>query len=232
MYKYPLVTVITLIMLSPGLPAGAADQSLDEIRNTAIELVRSRLNAADADMEISARPLDQRLRLAPCSAPLQAFVPNSRELTANSLIGVRCNDSRPWSIYVSVTIRIYRDVATATRSLPQNHILTGQDIVLQRQDINRFSGAYLSVPEALIGKQLKRPVQLGKPILTHMLKNPRLIQRGQLVTLLARNSSVEVRMEGKALMDGAAGERIRVTNLRSNRVLEGVLIEDGTVLVN
>lgn len=64
-----------------------------------------------------------------------------------------------------------------------------------------------------------------------MLEAPRLVRKGDLVTLLAEIAGVNVRMTGKALADGAAGTSIQVSNLSSQRVIEGTVIAEGVVKV-
>jgi flagella basal body P-ring formation protein FlgA len=55
------------------------------------------------------------------------------------------------------------------------------------------------------------------------------IIRGQKVWLIAASPYLVVRMTGKALQDGAPGERIQVENTRSKRVVEGIVGNDGSV---
>ena len=43
--------------------------------------------------------------------------------------------------------------------------------------------------------------------------------------------AVAVRMAGIALSDGARGERVRVKNLSSKRILDGIVSSENTVLV-
>jgi flagella basal body P-ring formation protein FlgA len=50
-----------------------------------------------------------------------------------------------------------------------------------------------------------------------------IVRRGQEVTLLSSSGAVEVRANGRAMIDGAAGSRIQVQNLGSMRVVEGVV---------
>ena len=59
-----------------------------------------------------------------------------------------------------------------------------------------------------------------------------LVRRGQRVTVLAQGRGIQVRTNGKALGDAAKGERVRVENTTSRRVVEGVAIADGVVRVN
>jgi flagellar basal body P-ring formation protein FlgA len=58
-----------------------------------------------------------------------------------------------------------------------------------------------------------------------------LIRRGQNVTLAASSAGIEVRAPGLALADAAAHQRVRVQNLYSLKVVEGVADTDGVVRV-
>jgi flagella basal body P-ring formation protein FlgA len=60
---------------------------------------------------------------------------------------------------------------------------------------------------------------------------PELVVRGQTVTLVAGSPGVEVRMQGKALASGAEGDRLMVSNLRSGRRVEGIVLSDGSVQI-
>ena len=83
-----------------------------------------------------------------------------------------------------------------------------------------------------IGQETTRPIQLGRPLLSNLLKAPTIIRRGQTISMLAKQSTFEVRSMGESLMDGAVGERIKVRNSRSKRIVEGVITKNGVVFVN
>ncbi|NNE63328.1 MAG: flagellar basal body P-ring formation protein FlgA, partial [Gammaproteobacteria bacterium] len=65
-----------------------------------------------------------------------------------------------------------------------------------------------------------------------MVEKPRIISRGQRVTILARVGGMEVRTSGKALAHGAAGERIAVQNIKSRQKLEGTVLASGEVKID
>jgi len=60
---------------------------------------------------------------------------------------------------------------------------------------------------------------------------PRLIKRGEIVTLKIMTPFMQITTKGRALQDGAHGESVRVTNTRSKKIIEGVVIESGVVRV-
>ena len=61
---------------------------------------------------------------------------------------------------------------------------------------------------------------------------PAAIKQGQQVTLLCEAGGIAVRADGKALANGASGERIKAENLQTHRVVEGVVHGDGVVEIN
>jgi flagella basal body P-ring formation protein FlgA len=51
------------------------------------------------------------------------------------------------------------------------------------------------------------------------------------VTLVAHAAGFEVRAPGKAMADASANQRVRVQNLNSLKIVEGLADNDGTVRV-
>lgn len=49
--------------------------------------------------------------------------------------------------------------------------------------------------------------------------------------LIASVGTMEVRMAGKALADATKGQRIRVQNISSKRIVEGIVDSSGTVRI-
>jgi len=54
------------------------------------------------------------------------------------------------------------------------------------------------------------------------LLGTRAVQRGQTVTLVADAGGMSVRMAGRALSDGLINQRVRVENLSSGKIVEGI----------
>jgi flagella basal body P-ring formation protein FlgA len=78
-------------------------------------------------------------------------------------------------------------------------------------------------PAELEGRTVRRPLAAGTTLSVDMFTPDLVVRRGQSVTLLSAAGSVEVRANGKAMIDGATGARIQVQNLSSLRVVEGVV---------
>jgi flagella basal body P-ring formation protein FlgA len=71
----------------------------------------------------------------------------------------------------------------------------------------------------------------GTAVTADALAAALLIHRGQTVTLAANAGGIEVRAPGRALADASARQRVRVQNLDSLKVIEGIAETEGVVRV-
>jgi len=207
----------------PGVKAATPHHSLDDIKSTAREFVLSTLPEQTFEFTVVTEKLDPRLRLNPCQSPLQAWYPGQGRRAGNITVGIRCTDDNPWSIYVPVKVNYYEEIVVANRPLQRGSIIAREDLRLEKKNLSFHTSNYFTDLDKVVGRELVHSLQMGYAISDRDLKLPVIIKRGQKVTLLARTDSYEVRMEGKAMTDGVAGQRIKVRNNRSQRVVEGVV---------
>lgn len=184
------------------------------------------------DAEITTGKLDSRLKLRKCDKYLQAYLPKGSRETGKTTIGVKCAGSTPWSLHVPVTISVYRNILVANRQLQKDAILAVSDLKLEKHDLADMPYGYLEDKDSVTGMKLKRRVMAGAVLTPAMLKKPRIVSRGQNITILAQSGRMAVRMAGKALENGAAGDRIKVKNIKSGKKLEGVISDAGEVEVD
>ena len=105
-------------------------------------------------------------------------------------------------------------------------------MILVEKDLSRIKYGYFTKIEHLVGKQLKRRIPQNKIIKVNYVKSPTLIKRGEIVSIVAENNGYSVKMSGTAMADGIYGERIRVKNLSSKRIIEGTVKKAGIISIN
>ena len=223
-----LITVAGYIQFAVAEPAL---HPLDDIRDAAQEFVSRDLGATDEATRIQVGRLDPRLRLARCGSALQvAYQSQSVKLT-NTTVKVACSGPKPWSLYVPVSIERYEKVVILARPVAPGGTLTRADVRMDERSVNGLVSGYFTHADEVVGKQMRRSLGVGQALTRLAVLAPKLVSRGERVVMLAGTRGLEVRVQGTALMDGAAGDRIRVRNERSRRVVEGILAPDGTVRV-
>lgn len=204
----------------PDYPAW---QPIAEITAAAENYLRQAAGQDPGHLAPAAGYLDPRLRLPRCTTPLEASTGPGSKLSGRVVVGIRCTGAKPWKIYLPVHVAVMQNVLIARNSMPRGHLIGPDDVELARRDVSGLVGGYLSQTGDAAGHRLKRAVAQGVVITVPLLQADVLIKRGQTVTLTARNHSINISMSGKALMDGAANQRIRVENTGSGRVVEGLV---------
>lgn len=219
-----LVALLSLLPLTPALAVDAV-QAPDSLRRAAMVAVQ----AANPQLRVSALPLDERLRLPACGQALQATPEPVRG--GQVRVAVACAAPSAWTVYVGVRISDLRPVLTLARSAARGQALEGALLTLQERDVTALPFGYFSSPAELAGMQLRRAATAGAVITPDLVEAPKLVRRGDLVTLVGRSGAIEVRSQGKALKDGGRGERIPVENSSSRRVVEGRISASGEIEV-
>ena len=182
--------------------------------------------------EIKEGKLDSRLKLNKCNKPLRAFLPKGSRTLGRTTVGVKCTGSKPWSLHVPVTISIYKKVLVAARTLQKGGILKEADIKLVRHDLASLAHGYFETKDSGIGLKVKKRALAGDVLTPSMLKRPKVIKRGQKISIMAELGNMEVRMMGEAMSDGAIGDRIKVMNLKSRQKLDGIVVTSAEVKID
>ncbi len=194
----------------------------------ALELSRDQApNGASVSVRTSS--IDPRLRLAACAVEPEAFSPQNIRPGGTLSIGVRCPTSPSWSLYVPVQVEVAAEVLVLATGRARGEALSANDLRLERQDLSRLNGGYMTDIEDAQDMVLRRAVRPGTVLTSSMIERPRLIQRGQRVRLIAGAGSLTVSGEAEALGDAAEGDRVRVRSLASRRIVEGVVDAQGHV---
>lgn len=220
-----------------SMPAGAVEPQGEAIENPAAIRAAARAfvegqlarTSGVASLEVGA--LDARLRLVRCARALRAELPPGMTLQGRSTIGVSCSTPVHWMIYVPVTVERQIPVLVLRHAVQRGSLLTGADVGIEKRRIEGLGAAYLESPTELQGRALRRTLPAGTTLTIDMFEPDAVVHRGQEVTLLAGTAAIQVRALGRALEDAASGARLKVENLSSMKVVEGVAQPSGIVRV-
>ena len=190
-----LVAAIALAV--SGAVAAQDIEPVDTIRVKAESFVKSQMPREANVASVTAGTLDSRLRLARCTSGMHAQIPTGMSMQARTMVGVACDGPVRWMVYVPVTV--------------------------ESRKVTGLSTAYLTSENDLLARTVQRPLPMGTTLTMDMFKPDLVIKHGQEVTLVAAAGGIEVRATGRALADAAGGTRLKVQNLSSLKVVEGVV---------
>lgn len=220
--------IMMLIALSTAVPAVDDDvQPVESIRAAAEAFVLSQYN--DENVSARAGRLDSRLRLAHCDQPLSTFAATAAAAGGSQSVGVRCDGSKNWTIYVPVKLSRTVEVVVLARTVQRDTLLAPEHLATIARDVAGLSSGFFTRAEELIGHRVKRSAAAGTVLTPALVHRPPLIERGDRVTLASGSSAVAVSAPAEALAAGRRGERLRVRNLSSGKVVEAVVVSRGRV---
>ena len=96
------------------------------------------------------------------------------------------------------------------------------DLKVEQHDISELPLGFLDDPAIAVGLIASRPIAGGRVHHQSAAGRSKAVQRGQSVTLVADAGGISVRMAGRALSDGLMNQRVKVQNLSSGKIVEGI----------
>jgi flagella basal body P-ring formation protein FlgA len=224
--------LLTLLLAGPASAAGdAATQSHQSIRAAAEGHALAAADGLPGRAEVEVGSLDSRLRLTACDRPLETYDSPNGLSGGRGVVGVRCDGSKPWKLYVPVRIALMDEVVVNRRPLVRGQSVRAEDLQLSEVDTSGLHKAYFTRIEDVVGLRAKRAVTNGTTLHAGLLQRAKLVRRGSQVEIVAITDGLDVRMRGKALADGGRGDRIQVKNQNSGRVITGTVTGSGVVNV-
>jgi flagellar basal body P-ring formation protein FlgA len=205
-------------------------QSLDSIYEFVKETIARNINPS-TEYEVSVLPLDSQLKLPECTKPLEVFRATDLIKAGRASIGVRCNAEKKWSIFTSAVIKAYESVIVLTQPIQRGEIITRQHLAIEKRDVSKTRGDFITQAEQVENKQAARNMPAGTILGLRSFVEPPLVKRKDKITISTAQPGFNIRISGIAMMDGVKGQLIKVKNESSGRIISGTVIEPGLVLV-
>ncbi|MDO9104269.1 MAG: flagellar basal body P-ring formation chaperone FlgA [Methylovulum sp.] len=184
-----------------------------------------------ADYGINIVPLDSQLQLPECTQPLEAFAVAEHIKAGRVSMGVRCSAGQKWSLYVSALISVYENILVLAQPLQRGEIITPAMLVSERREVSRLREDYFTQAQQVENKQAARPLAAGSILSLRNISEPLAVKKGDKVLIRSTHTGLSITMGGLAMMDGVKGQRIRVKNENSGRIINATVIETGLVTV-
>jgi flagella basal body P-ring formation protein FlgA len=130
-----------------------------------------------------------------------------------------------------VPVKSYQDVLVLSKPVRRNEVIRAEHLVTKTRDIASLQQGYLLDPVEVINKQAARNLAAGSVLNKLSYEELTLIKRGERVNIQSGKDGLQISAAGTAMTDGAKGERIKVKNITSQRVIQAVVVDAGVVSV-
>lgn len=222
--------------------AGAAAVLL---KSRAQDLVPARLAEALFDNLVAAMPWDPartdieiqpvRLRAALPEGEItyQWILPARWDFSGTATIQavILVNGQAVEQIPCRVTITPLVPVAVTADHIPRGKRLESTHISWEEIPLNSRPADAVTTLEEIVGQVARRTLLKGTILTARTLDAPRIIRKNQTVSVEMNQGGVLLQTRARALADARAGDRLLCANLSSRQQFEGMVREDGLVIV-
>lgn len=167
-------------------------------------------------------PIPPHVQLPRCTDAVRPSVGPAPHMNDRVLVELRCQGVTAWHLYVPVRIVGTAAVAVAAHAIIAGSVLAANDLRVEQHDMTELPPGYLDDPAIAVGRTAARPISEGTVLSNQQLVASKAVLRGQTVTLLADSGGIRIQMAGRALTDGMVNQRVRVQNLSSGKIVEGI----------
>lgn len=226
-----LTALLSLTLSASALGDQAASNAIStEVKRYLEDFHEGRLQA-DQRIEVSVGYIDPRLNLPNCGSGLSTSLNGNQQGFGKLQVKVSCSGEQPWTKYVAAEVSLFAEVLVATENIRRGTMIESRHLRLMETNLAMLRRTPVADRNLVIGMELKYPLTSGSAFSLEGLSSPMLVERGDLVQLLAESKNLKIRQQGEALQDGALGKVINVRNSSSELVIQAEVIGTGRVKV-
>lgn len=230
-----------------GLPR---DTGLDfpqrlEVSRKTVTIAKERIAEIAAEWVLARVPWDQEnVRVAKVQANTAVVLPQGRvtyqvkspgkldflntiALSVQFLVDGQAV-KRAW---VTLNLEVIAPVVVVRKPMGRYQPIESQDVTVVLKDLAKLPSGYFTDPAEVIGKRVKRTVYGNTVLREDLVELPPLVNRGDVVTIIAEAGALRITARGEVKAKGRKGERISVVNLDSRKRVSARVLDARTVKV-
>ncbi len=133
--------------------------------------------------------------------------------------------------YVTFKVRIYAPVAVASRTIGKFQIINADDVVVSMVNIPDINAGYYLNSKDVMGKEAKFVIVQNSTLSAINTERKRIINFGNMLYIVYKRYGLDLKTRGMALQSGAYNSTIRVKNIESGLVVNGIVKSNQMVIV-
>jgi flagella basal body P-ring formation protein FlgA len=132
---------------------------------------------------------------------------------------------------VRVKIEYYQDVMVTTDRIRRHQPVTPDKVTIKRMETTSLTVRPLTLDDNISGMWAKRDIRKNQIVSSSLIEKIPAVQTGQGVAILYKTAGLEITARGAAMENGHVGEKIKVQNNQSNKVISCVVLNNEIVQV-
>lgn len=148
------------------------------------------------------------------------------------IVVVKINGVVKNKVKLSGWVDIFQPVVCASRDLKRGERISKDDLYFVKRNISHISSKVLTDMNKIIGFMAKHNVKKDTSLKEWMFEKFPIVDKGDIVTIIAESGDIKVTAPGRVLMKGYADELVKVQNLMSKKEIYAKVVNGSMVAVD
>ena len=222
------VSEVTVTRASRAIPSEVVEQSVAQALAAQYALGPAKDIVVKFDREL------RTIQVEPSATgnPRVAFVNyDPRSGRFNATLDVPTGATTHGNLRLSGNATATAEVVTLARAVERGEVLKQSDLVVERRPRIEIGANIVGSIDRAVGLAARVPLGIGQTLRAADLMKPEIVQHNETVMLIYEMPGIRLTVRGKATEGGAEGDVIGVLNEQSKRVVQGVVVGAGRVLI-
>jgi flagella basal body P-ring formation protein FlgA len=233
--KRRTISLLLILAVAVGFPAPSAAGSItaEEIKMAVIHYVESNMHWEPGTIRMDCKSRLSEMVVPGANLTLEVTARPDQDFIGDTAFQVKyySGETLVKEEPLRVTLEALRDLVVSTKALPKDKVITGEDVRVIKKWVRRLPEKVAIVSEDVVGKILMVNIKQNNEIARNVIKEPRLIKKGNTVRIIVDNGDFSITTIGVSEENGIAESLIRVKNVSSNKVIFARVIGDSLVKV-
>lgn len=144
---------------------------------------------------------------------------------------VKVNGVARHEVRMTGWVDVFESVLCTARPIRRGEILEEKDLFVFRKNISRLRAQTFTDLNRAVGLMAKHNLKENTSLLAWMVERPPIMDKGDMVTILAEMGGLRVTVQGMALERGYPGEMVKVRNTMSRETVFARVLDGSNVMV-
>ena len=209
--------------------------SKEEIKRIALSYIYQKMDLDQNEVRIKGVQIRKDVVLPRGNVTCRVEPPRNMDFLGKVPLSVIFSVDRDFEkkVLAVVDIEMLKGVVVTKRPLRRYRQITGDDIEIQEKDLAKLPSNILTSYKEVLGKRTKRAIDANMVLRSDLIEFPPLVKRGDVVVVVAESGGLRITALGIVKgREGRRGERIRVENLDSKKIIYARVMDSKTVKVD
>jgi flagella basal body P-ring formation protein FlgA len=212
----PQTTIAAAIPAAP--PATRNTLQRRAIDDAVAGAVQRKLEGSNEAWAVTAKINDDQYAKLPAGAHLINVIGQLQATVGEQLILVETLGRMPQRMQLAVELQRAPLVVATVRNIPRGNVITVADVELRPRHPNVQATFYDKI-EDVVGREAAQTIAANQPLADKFLRNPTLVQRGDVVDVMVHARGIKVATKARAKAEGGLGDLIQIELLHNKQAV-------------